>query len=89
MAHARLSPELEKQLIHEAHRKTYTAFLDEKNPALDGSTPRAAARGPVLRPRLIELAKLHLHNLDRENREKGLDLSLDWVLDELGLAELK
>jgi hypothetical protein len=79
-------PEL---IIQQTHDQNYRAFLDDKNPALDGWTPRAASKVPKMRTRLAELMKLHLHNLDRQNREKGIDLRLDWVLDELGLPELK
>lgn len=86
---ARLSPEAQKQVLRENLDQRYAAFLDEKAPALDGLTPRAAAKDPPSRAKLVELMKFHLHNLERENREQGLDLRLDWVLDELGLAELK
>ncbi len=54
-----------------------------------GRGPCPAAGNPALRPRLIELVKQHLKNMAMQNREKGMDFSIDWVLDELHLEELK
>ncbi len=42
-----------------------------------------------MRPALIEWMKGHLHHLERNNRQDGTHFNIDWVLDELGLAELK
>lgn len=64
-------------------------FLDEKIPALGGMTPRQAAKEPSMKPQLIELMKLHLKGIEKQNRDKNLGLDIDWVLDELGLSELK
>ena len=86
---ARMSPEVERRLIQELHEKKYAAFLDETIPALDGATPRAAAQDPALRPKLIEVMKVHLHNLERENQRTGLGFDLNTTLDVLGLPELK
>ena len=84
-AEAAESPE-DAQRAHEQH---YQRFLDEPLTELDGKTPRAAATDAVLRPRLAELLKTHLHNLELHNRREGAGLSLDSVLDELGFPELK
>lgn len=86
---ARPSSEAEAQLSRESFEKRYAAFLDTPAAGLDGLTPRAAAKDPASRAKLVELMKLHLHNLEQENRDRGLVLRLDWALDELGLAELK
>jgi hypothetical protein len=57
---------------------------------LDGKTPRQAAKNVKLRPKLLELMKLHLNGIERRNRmDTCLDLNIDWVVDELGLDELK
>lgn len=56
---------------------------------LENVTPREAARHSALRPRLIELMKIHIHGLDDINRKEGLQLSLDWLLEELGIDELR
>ncbi len=42
-----------------------------------------------MRPRLIELMKDHLHGLEGQFKDKGFTIDISWVLDELGLRELK
>ena len=42
-----------------------------------------------MRPKLIELIKSHLGHIDTMNLEKGFDINIDWIVDELGLDELK
>jgi hypothetical protein len=57
---------------------------------LDNKTPRQAARDKKLRSKLIDLMKIHLHGIAKRNREDPcLNLNIDWVIDELGLGELK
>jgi hypothetical protein len=63
--------------------------LDDAVPALGDLTPRAAAQDPASRAKLIEWLKEHLRHLDQVNRRDGLDLHIDWFLDELGVPELK
>jgi len=70
-------------------RKRYEELLDNTVPALDNKTPRQAAQDPAFRPRLLEFLKGHIHNLDVRNREEGLNLNIDWFLDELNVPELK
>jgi hypothetical protein len=41
-----------------------------------------------MRAKLIDLMKLHMQGLEGQSREKGVDLSIGWVLNELGLREL-
>ena len=81
--------EIERELLQKTHKRHYTIFLDEKIPALDDMTPRAAAADPQMRPRLIELMKQHLKGIERQNKDRELGLNIDWVLDELSLSELK
>jgi hypothetical protein len=75
--------------LEDFYQRTYRKFLDERIPALDGKTPRAAARDPAMRSPLIAVMKTHLHGLDQLKRDKGIVIDIDWVLDELGLPELK
>lgn len=58
-------------------------------PALDNMTPRKAAADPRTRLKLIELMKHHLKGIEERNKDTGLNLNIDWVLDELALTELK
>lgn len=81
--------EIERELLQKMNKRHYTIFLDDKIPALDNMTPRAAAADPQMRPKLIELMKQHIKGIEKENRDRGLDLNIDWVLDELLLPELK
>jgi hypothetical protein len=81
-------PEVEKQLIEQFHRRHYEKFLDDTVPMLNGLTPREAAGDPRMRAKLIDLMKLHMQGLEGQSREKGVDLSIGWVLNELGLREL-
>jgi hypothetical protein len=64
------------------------AWLDEPIPALDGRTPRAAARDAGLRPRLVALMKSRVRACDERNLEQGTDLDVNWMLRELGLDEI-
>jgi hypothetical protein len=84
-----IPPEIERELLQKMHKRHYAIFIDDKIPALDDMTPRAAATDLQMRPRLIELMKQHLKGIEEQNKDRGLDLNIDWVLDELSLPELK
>ena len=85
----KIPPEVERELMQKFYKRHYTIFLDDKIPALDEMTPRAAAADPQMRPKLIELMKQHLKGIEQQNKDRGLDLNIDWVLNELALPELK
>lgn len=82
-------PDVHKEVVEQFHRRHYETFLDDEVPMLEGMSPRQAAADPAMRPRLIELMKLHVHGLEKRSRDEGMDLSIDWLLDELGLQELR
>ncbi len=63
-------------------------LLDQPIPALEGRTPREAAGIPGLRPRLLDLMKLHVRNLDKENLQTGRTEDINVLLRELGLHEI-
>ena len=81
--------EVKVAVLENTFRSHYQNFLSERVPALNGLTPREAAQDPTMRPRLVELMKQHLQTIDRHSRKEGHQFSIDWVLDELGLGELK
>ncbi|MBM3879371.1 MAG: hypothetical protein FJ387_06580 [Verrucomicrobia bacterium] len=83
-----LQPE-ELAAAEAAHRTRFTRLLDLGTGTLGGQSPRAAAQDAALRPQLVEWTKTQINLLERENRQRGTRLNLDWALDELGLAELK
>ena len=65
------------------------AILEHRVPALGGRTPRESARDIALRPQLLEWVKGLIHETETNNRRDGTNISVDWLLDELGLTELK
>jgi hypothetical protein len=52
-------------------------------------SPREAAKDLTMRPILLELMKEHIHGIEDQSKKQGLQISIDWVLEELGLLELK
>jgi hypothetical protein len=65
------------------------SMLDDRIPMLHNHTPRECARDASLRPLLIEWIKGYIHNLDATCLRDGVRMNVDWVLNELGLTELK
>ena len=84
-----MSPEDEQKIIQLLYEDRYKKFLDEKIPAINNQTPREASKNPKMRSKLIELLKTHIKSIERINRDKRININIDWVLDELGLSELK
>ena len=83
-----IPPEVRIAVMTKFYEERYARFLDEEIPALGGMTPREASARPEARPMLIELMKEHIHGIDRMNREESTDISLNSLLEELGLDEL-
>ena len=84
-----MPPELAREAIRAFYEERYRKFPDEPVPMLGNATPREASRRKALRPRLIELMKVHIHGIEETNHRKGTSISLDWLLDELGIPELR
>ena len=78
-----------REALRKFYEDRYRKFPDQPVPMLENSTPREAARKNGLRPRLIELMKVHINGIEEVNRKEGLQLSLDWLLEELGIEELR
>lgn len=83
-----IPPEIEQEVMEKFYKHHYTTFLDDKIPALDGLTPREAAKRDNYHERLIELMKEHINGLETLMEDKGIKINIDWVLKELGLDEL-
>jgi len=83
-----IPPEVLAEISKKFYEEHYTRFMDEPVPALGGMTPREASGRPDARPMLIELMKGHINNIETKNKEDGTDISIDFVLKELGLDEL-
>lgn len=80
-----IPPAISEALVLDHYAKHYRAWLDEPVPALDGETPRAAAKKPVMRARVVELIQ-GLESMYQQCLRKG-DPAYDpsWMWTELGL----
>jgi hypothetical protein len=79
-----IPPEIERQLVHRYLEEHYRRWPDEGIPALDGHTPREAARDRKLRPRLVSLLKnMELQQARQSGPMASFDTSFLWA--ELGL----
>ena len=76
--------ELQLQLM----RTTVSTYADQPVPALDGRTPREAARDPGLRPKLVTVMKRLVHHHDESCRRLGVQVDINGLLRDLGLTEL-
>jgi hypothetical protein len=77
-------PEIQRQVIHQFLEAHYRSWPDIAVPALDGRTPREAARDRALRPRLISLLKeMELRQSRASEPTASFDLAFLWA--ELGL----
>ncbi len=81
--------QLESMLASQSYERTYKKFPDEPIPMLGGKTPREASRDPLMHASLVELMKIHIKGIDKQKKEKGVEFSLNALLDELNLPELK
>jgi len=82
-------PELSRAALQALYRSRYEKFPDEPVPMLGNLTPREAAGRTQCRRLLLELMKMHIHDIEQTNRKEGTEIDLDWLLQELGLPELR
>jgi hypothetical protein len=66
-------------MLREFRERHMTAWLDTSIPALDGLTPRAAARSSRMRPKLELLVKEFERGEARLPPEERIDLSRFWL----------
>jgi len=78
-------PEIQEALVLDHMGRYYRKWLDESVPALEGRTPREAAKDKALRPRLVDL----LHDLDlmyqRSLAMRAPAYDPSWIWSELAL----
>jgi hypothetical protein len=85
----RLPPQVTPQDAEHAFKSAADrAFLDQKIPLLDQHTPREAALDLILRPKLLRLMKQRVRLHDERNLKTGRTDDMNWMLDELNLAEI-
>jgi tetratricopeptide (TPR) repeat protein/HEAT repeat protein len=83
---AEISPEVEANFLGPTLHRHYKTWLDDAIPALEGSTPRSAAKDPRLRPKLIQLLREHENQQDRARQQGELWYDLAWMWQELGIS---
>lgn len=76
--------EIERHMEQEFQR----TYIDNEIPALGGLAPRQAAKDPAVRPKLVEMMKVHVRMQDESNLRTGRDTDINGMLDELGLDEI-
>ena len=79
-----LPPELEAQVMQQFADRYYRGWLDEAIPALDGRTPRSAAKLKAQRAKVAALVR----EIER-TPPGGIAVDLRWMWDELGLGDLR
>ena len=77
--------ELELEIVRQALAQHYQKWLDMRLPALDGKTPREAARTPQGRPKLINLLKLLENGEEHKRREEDAWYDVTELKRELGV----
>ena len=87
-ATSNIPPGVEAAMVTQAIQQHYQEFLGHSIPALQGMTPRQAAKHPRMRAKLIDLMKMHISKVDEMFQDLPSSSDLDWVLEELGLDEL-
>lgn len=80
-------PALARQMAHEHLEHHYRETLDQPIPALDGKTPRQAARSTEGRKKVIEWLKTIENRSARQTGSPVADYDFSWMWDELGLSD--
>ena len=80
-----IPPEVQARLLGQTLHRHFKAWLDEGIPALEGRTPRAAARDLQLRPKLIQLLREIENHQDRDRQQGKAWYDIAWLWQELGI----
>jgi hypothetical protein len=80
-----IPPEIQARLLGQMLHRHYTAWLDQQIPALDGRTPRQAARDVLLRPRVVQLLREIENHQDRERQQGKPWYDAAWMWGALGI----
>jgi hypothetical protein len=82
-----LPPEINEAIVLQHYAEHYRRWVDEPVPALDGKTPRDAAKSPQLRPRTEELIRGILGLYERSLKDNTPAYDPSWMWAELGLDD--
>jgi hypothetical protein len=80
-----LPPDVERELVQDYMDRHYREWPDEPLPALDGLTPREAARTPKGRRQVADVLRTIENSQARERLESGSAYDVSWLWEELGL----
>jgi tetratricopeptide (TPR) repeat protein len=80
-----LPPEIEARLLGQTLHRHFKSWLDERIPALEGRTPRAAARDLRLRPKVIQLLREIENHQDQARQQGKAWYDITWLWEELGI----
>ena len=87
-----LPPEVESQVIEDVYDQHYRKVLDKPLPMLDGKSPRAAAKTPEGRAKVVKWLKILEMKGARARQSKPIgyyDYDFTWMWQELGVASLR
>jgi hypothetical protein len=70
------------------NRQHHEKWLDERIPAFNNLTPRAAAADSAMRPKLVGMLKSTIREHDMRNLRTGGMSDINWLVRELGLNEV-
>ncbi|WP_170424923.1 DUF2384 domain-containing protein [Ruegeria arenilitoris] len=84
-----IPPALAHQIAHEHLDHHYRDTLDQPIPALDGKTPRQAARTTAGRKKVIDWLKTIENRSARQTGSPVADYDFSWMWDELGLSDYR
>jgi hypothetical protein len=80
-----IPPDVQTRLVGQMLHRHFTAWLDQQVPALNGRTPRQAARDVLLRPKLIQLLREIENMQDRERQQGKPWYDAAWMWEALGI----
>jgi hypothetical protein len=81
----KIPPAIAEALVLDHYAKHYRSWIDEPVPALDGETPRAAAKKPAMRARVVELIQGLESMYQQSLRKAHPAYDPSWMWAELGL----
>jgi hypothetical protein len=80
-----IPPDVRTRLVGQMLHRHFTAWLDQQIPALDGRTPRQAARDILLRPKVLQLLR-EIENIQDRERQQGKPwYDAAWMWEALGI----
>ena len=84
-ASSEIPPDVRTRLVGQMLHRHFTAWPDQQIPALDGRTPRQAARDVLLRPKVIQLLREIENIRDRERQQGKPWYNAAWMWEALGI----